>query len=194
MYSTYRITSENSSKSRESLMKSDCFVSVVAPVQDDASIIETFIRETVDILGENFKNYELVLVEDGSRDDTVRKIQGLLGVYRGIRLIELSRRFGTDIAISAGLESVIGDYVVVMVPAMDPPSLIPPLVERSLSGIDVVFGVRNSPNNDGWLFRTCSRVFHLYCERILRLKLPRNSTQLRCMSRKATQCHHSNQG
>jgi glycosyltransferase involved in cell wall biosynthesis len=166
-------------------MKSDCFVSVVAPVQDAAAIIEAFVRETVGILGENFKNYELVLVEDGSRDDTVHKIQGMLGAYRGIRLIELSRQFGTDVAISAGLESVIGDYVVVMLPSMDPPTLIPSLVERSLSGIDVVFGVRNGPNNNGWLFRTCSRLFHLYCERFLRLKLPRNSTQLRCLSRKA---------
>ena len=109
----------------------------------------------------------------------------MLGRYRGIRLIQLSRRFGTDVAISAGLESVIGDYVVVMLPSMDPPALIPALVERSLSGIDVVFGVRTEPNNDGILFRICSRLFHWYSEKFLQLRLPRNSTQLRCMSRKA---------
>ena len=166
-------------------MKSDCFVSVVAPFQDASAIIETFICKTIPILEENFKNYELVLIDDGSQDDSLRKVQGLLGHQKGIRLIQLSRRFGTDVAISAGLESVIGDYVVVMIPSMDSPELIPAIVERSRSGIDVVFGVRAGPSREGWLYRTGSKLFHWYCERFLQLKLPRHSTQLRCLSRKA---------
>ena len=166
-------------------MRSDCFVSVVAPVQDASAVIEAYIAKTIPILEASFKNHELVLIDDGSRDDTVPRIRGMLGRYRGIRLIPLSRQFGTDVAISAGLESVIGDYVVVMMPSMDAPELIPPIVERSLSGIDVVFGVRSGPGPEGWPFRACSSLFHWYCERFLRLKLPRHATQLRCLSRKA---------
>jgi glycosyltransferase involved in cell wall biosynthesis len=166
-------------------MKSDCFVSVVAPFQDASAVIETFIGKTIPILEENFKNYELLLIDDGSQDDSLRKVQALLAQLKGIRVIQLSRRFGTDVAISVGLESVIGDYVVVMLPSMDPPDLIPQIVERSLSGIDVVFGVRAGPIREGWLYQAGSRLFHWYCERFLQLKLPRHSTQLRCLSRKA---------
>ena len=160
-------------------MKLDCFVSVVAPVQDGSANIEAFIRETISILQQNFKNYELVLIDDGSQDDSVEKIRRMLNDYSGFRLLRLSRRFGSDVAISAGLESVIGDYVVVMLPDMDPPNLIPPLVQRSMSGSDVVFGVQAGPSRQGWLYRTGSRLFHLYCQRVLRVKFPVNATQLR---------------
>ena len=167
------------------MTKFDCLVSVVAPVQDGSAIIESFIGETISILEQTFKNYELVLVDDGSRDDSVERIQRMLHSFSGFRLLRLSRRFGAEVAISAGLESVIGDYVVVMLPGMDPPSLIPALVQRSMSGSDVVFGVQAGPSRQDWLYRTLSNLFHLYCGRVLRIKLPVNATHLRCLSRRA---------
>jgi glycosyltransferase involved in cell wall biosynthesis len=166
-------------------MTLDCFASVVAPVRNDSAIIEAFIRETIPILRDSFKNYELILVDDGSMDETVAKVKRMLGQFQGIRLVRLSRQFGEEVAISAGLESVIGDFVVVMLPFMDPPRLIPTLVERSMAGVDVVFGVSSIPGNKGWFYSTCSKLFFWYCERFLQLQLPRNSTQLRCLSRKA---------
>jgi glycosyltransferase involved in cell wall biosynthesis len=166
-------------------MMMDCFASVVAPVRNDSAIIEAFIEETVPILRDNFKNYELILIDDGSQDDTVSKIQGMLARFQGIRLMRLSRRFGEEVAISAGLETVIGDFVVVMLPFMDPPRLIPALVERSMEGVDVVFGVSSTPGHKGWFYSTCSTLFFWYCERFLQVQLPKNSTQLRCLSRKA---------
>ncbi|ODT96387.1 MAG: hypothetical protein ABS79_08030 [Planctomycetes bacterium SCN 63-9] len=166
-------------------MIQDCFVSVVAPVRDDSAIVEAFIAETIPILKDNFKNYELLLIDDGSQDGTPDVIQKLLGKYEGIRLVRLSRQFGEELAISAGLESVIGDYVVVMLPFMDPPALIPSLVERSIGGVDVVFGVNADPAPKGLIYGTGTRLFHWYCERFLEMRLPKDSTQLRCLSRKA---------
>jgi hypothetical protein len=72
-----------------------------------------------------------------------------------------------------------------MLPFMDPPGLIRPIVERSLAGNDVVFGVLSGPRPEGRLYRAGSRIFHAYCERFLGIKLPRNSTQFRCLSRRA---------
>jgi glycosyltransferase involved in cell wall biosynthesis len=163
----------------------ECFVSAVVPVWNDSAIIEVFIEETVPILRDNFKNYELILVDDGSQDDTVSKIQGMLCRFQGIRLMRLSRQFGEEVAISAGLESAIGDFVVVMLPFMDPPGLIPALVERSMGGVDVVFGVSSDRGRKSWLYNFSSMLFFWYCERLLGLQLPKNSTQLRCLSRKA---------
>jgi len=166
-------------------MKMECFVSIVAPVRNDSTIIEAFIQETAEVLRDNFENYELILVDDGSSDDTVSKIRGMLTCFQGIRLMRLSRQFGEEVAISAGLESVIGDFVVVMLPFMDPPGLIRALVERSMEGVDVVFGVSSVPDQKGLLYRTSSALFFWYCDRFLQLHLPKNSTQLRCLSRKA---------
>ena len=95
------------------MMVSECFVSVVAPVCNDAKIIGPFIADVIKVLRENYANYELVLVDDGSDDDTVGKITVLLNEYNCIRLIRLSRKFGEEIAIAAGLDSVIGDYAVI---------------------------------------------------------------------------------
>ncbi len=165
--------------------KIDCFVSVIVPVYEDADIIEAFIHNTIHVLEQNFTNHELLIIDDGSTGQTVPKIQALLSRYRGIRLIQLSRRFGTEVAISAGMESVIGDFVVVMLPYMDPPELIRPLVERARSGVDVVFGVRENAGNVGWFYQCGSELFHWYVRRYLGIKLPQYATQLRCLSRKA---------
>ena len=166
-------------------MKTDRFVSVIAPLFNDEGVVEDFIRETVPVLRENYTNYELVLIDDDSKDRTVERVSRLLNDIEGIRLIRLSREFGEEVAISAGLETVIGDYVVVMIPGCDPPEHIPEMVARAINGIDVVFGVRRDRSDESWLIRTGARLFYWYCRQLLKLDLPANSTQFRCLSRQA---------
>ena len=166
-------------------MKIDRFVSVIAPLHDDADIIAAFIRETIPVLRKHYTNYELVLVDDGSLDKTVDIITSLLTEYEGIRLLRLSREFGEEIAISAGLDSVIGDFSVVMIPHMDPPEVIPELVQRCIEGADVVFGVRRTREKESWLVTKSEVVFYWYCHKYLKLDLPHNSTQFHCLSRQA---------
>jgi hypothetical protein len=72
-----------------------------------------------------------------------------------------------------------------MLPRMDPHELVPELVRRCIDGNDVVFGVRRSRTDEGWLFSKAAAVFYWYCEKLLKLDLPRNSTQFRCLSRQA---------
>jgi glycosyltransferase involved in cell wall biosynthesis len=166
-------------------MKVDRFVSVVAPLRDDADIVESYVRETVAMLRENYTNYELVLVDDGSSDDTVARVSALLKQHEGIRLLRLSRQFGEEVAIAAGLDTVIGDFTVVMLPCMDPPDMIPQLVQRCIEGTDVVFGVLRTQGRQNWLTRQAGSLFFWYCRRMLKLDLPRYSTQFRCLSRQA---------
>jgi glycosyltransferase involved in cell wall biosynthesis len=166
-------------------MKVDRFISVVAPLHDDEEIVSSYIEETVSILRDNYTNYELVLIDDYSSDATVKRASELLTRYEGIRLIRLSREFGEEIAITAGLDTVIGDYTIVMLPRMDPPSAIPEMVSLCIDGSDVVFGVRSNRKGDSWLVRISSRFFYWYCRRMLKFDLPQNSTQFRCLSRQA---------
>lgn len=164
---------------------SDCFVSVVAPLYNDAEIVEAFIVEVIIILQENYSNFELVLVDDGSTDHTGVKVTSLLNRYKCIRLIRLSRRFGTEIAIASGLDSIIGDFAVVMLPDSDPPQLIPEIVLQAREGQGVVFGIRKDRSGEPFMIRVATHLFYWLCRKILNLSLPENSTHFRVLSRQA---------
>ena len=166
-------------------MKIDRFVSIIAPLHNDETIVASYIHDTIQMLSENYTNYELVLIDDGSEDGTIDAVTALLTEYKGIRLLPLSREFGEEIAIAAGLDSVIGDFAVVMLPHMDPPEVVPELVQRCIDGSDVVFGVRKSRKGESWLVSLSVAIFYWYCRKYLKLDLPKNSTQFRCMSRQA---------
>lgn len=167
------------------MQKADCFVSVVAPIRNDAAIVGGFIADTLAVLREHYLNYELVLVDDSSTDDTVAEVGACLRQFECIRLVRLSRSFGLDIAISAGLDSVIGDVVVVMLPHTDPTDLIPDIVTRTRRGAGIVFGVYAPRTGERVWVRIGSAVFYWYCRRVLRLNLPKNAAIFRGLSREA---------
>lgn len=162
---------------------SDCFVSVVAPLHNDCDIIAAFIEEISGVVKRNYAHYEIVLVDDGSTDDTAAKVCELLGQYECIRLIRLSRRFGYETAILAGLESVIGDFVVVMMPDSDPPELVPSIIETARRGAGIVTGARSSREGESLLMRMGAALFYWYCNRVLKMSIPRNSTYYRVLTR-----------
>src|SRR5205809_227453 len=104
-------------------MPVESLISIVAPLEgegDTASAVEAFVDETVSVLRGLVTHYEIILVDDGVRDDTVARVRTLLGKYDFVRFLRLSRHFGEETAIGAGLDVAIGDYVIVMLPNMDP--------------------------------------------------------------------------
>lgn len=164
---------------------SDCFVSVVAPLWNEAALVPSFVQEVMEVLRSRYASYELVLVDDGSTDATLPAVSAQLQAHPSIRLIRLSRHFGADIAMTSGLDTAIGDYVVAMLPASDPPRLIPELVEECRRGKDVLFGVRLDASKDPWLMRFARRVFYGFSRRILRLEIPEHATYFQVFSRQA---------
>ncbi|MCL1473021.1 glycosyltransferase family 2 protein [Argonema antarcticum] len=161
----------------------DFFVSVVAPLSNDSKIVRHFVAEVMQVLRENYANYELVLVNDGSEDDTSEQVAALLKEYECIRLVNLSRSFGTDVAISSGLDSVIGDFVVVMLPESDPPELIPELILQARNGYDILIGIRKNRSGEPWWMRWGANLFYWSCKRIFKIPLIKNATQFRVLSR-----------
>jgi polyisoprenyl-phosphate glycosyltransferase len=163
----------------------DVFVSVVAPLKNDAAIVAEFVDEVIGVFRGNYANYELVLVDDGSSDETFATITSLLDRYECVRAIRLSRSFGEEMAISAGLDTVIGDFVVVMLPNHDPPAMIPEFVSAARRGIGIVFGIRKSRPGESRAVRLGARFWYWYSRRFLDLDLPENSSQFRALSRQA---------
>jgi glycosyltransferase involved in cell wall biosynthesis len=123
-------------------------------------------------------------VDDGSLDNSQEVMATVLEQVDCVRYLRLTRSFGEEVAISAGLDSVIGDFVVVMSIDGDPPALIPEFVEEARKGCDMVFGVSDRQKKS-LLARLGSRLFHWYYKRVTGLEFPKNITQFRVYSRQA---------
>jgi dolichol-phosphate mannosyltransferase len=163
----------------------ESLISIVAPLEADvdAGVIEAFVAETAEVLRGIVTHHEIILVDDGASDDTVARVRELLGQHDFLRFIRLSRHFGEEAAITAGLEVAIGDYVIVMLPNMDPPSLLPEFFERARSDADVVYGVRLHRKSEPFWYRLGARFFYWYINSVVGAGLPVDSTQFRCMTR-----------
>jgi len=162
----------------------ESLVSVVAPLEGDTpDVVQAFVEETVAVLRGVVTHYEIILVDDGAGEATVTRVRALLERYDFVRFLRLSRHFGEETAITAGLDAAIGDYVIVMLPNMDPPTLIPEFLERARSEADVVYGVRMHRKSEPFWYRAGARLFYWYINKVVRAGIPEDSTQFRCMSR-----------
>lgn len=162
----------------------ETFLSVVAPLEGDSSAaVDAFVDETVVVLRGLVTHYEIILVDDGVPEGTVVRIRALLARYDFVRFLRLSRHFGEETAISAGLNVAIGDYVVVMLPNTDPPALIPEFFARARTDADIVYGVRLHRKTEPFWYRLGAHTFYWYINSVVRAGIPEDSTQFRCMSR-----------
>ena len=162
----------------------ESLVSVVAPLEADTpDVVHAFVEETVAVLRGVATHYEIILVDDGVAESTVARVRSLLEGHDFVRFLRLSRHFGEETAITAGLDAAIGDYVIVMFPNMDPPALIPEFLERARGDADIVYGVRKHRKSEPFWYRIGARVFYWYINKVVRAEIPEDSTQFRCMSR-----------
>jgi polyisoprenyl-phosphate glycosyltransferase len=166
-------------------MTLESFVSVVAPIYNPEEFLESFVQSLGTILARDYRYYELILVDDGSTALDPLRVRRLLDQHSNIRLLRLSRRFGEEQAILAGLDVALGDYVVTLAPGADPPELIPQFLAAAREGADVVLGVRTSRQGDAWWLRLGAAFFYGYVRRVLDFEVPANATHFRCLSRQA---------
>lgn len=162
----------------------ESLISIVAPLEADTpAAVVAFVEETVAVLRGLVTHYEIILVDDGAPAATVASIRALLERYDFVRFLRLSRHFGEETAIAAGLDVAIGDYVIVMLPNMDPPALIPEFFERAQADADIVYGVRLHRKTEPFWYRAGARLFYWYINSVVKAGIPNDSTQFRCMSR-----------
>ena len=163
----------------------DPLVSVVAPVFDEAATVGELHRRLTATLAP-LGRYELVLVDDGSTDGTWETLRALAQGDPHLRLLRLSRNFGHQIALSAGLDHARGDAIVsIDGDLQDPPEAIPALVECWRDGADVVFAVRQHREGETWFKLATAASFYKLINRVSSVDIPEQAGDFRLLSRRA---------
>lgn len=129
---------------------------------------------------------EIVYINDGSTDNTLKIINALRAEDARISLIDLSRNFGKDIALSAGLHKAAGDAVVIIdADLQDPPELIPELINEWENGYDVVYAKRTQRGGESFLKKTTAHFFYRLIKRVGKISIPEDTGDFRILSRRA---------
>lgn len=164
-------------------------ISVVVPFHDEAAGIEAFYRELCFVLDRLADHrFEVICVDDGSRDETLAKLLALLERDSRVRVLELSRNFGKEAALTAGIDASRGDAVIPMdADLQDPPELIARLIEAWLGGADVVLARRTDRSTDSFLKRKTAELFYRVHNRVSSVKIPENVGDFRLLDRVAVE-------
>jgi dolichol-phosphate mannosyltransferase len=159
-------------------------LSVCAPVFNEEELVEKFYERTTAALA-GF-NYELIIVNDGSRDETPRILDRLADADPRLRVVHLSRNFGHQAALTAGLEHARGDAVAMIdADLQDPPELIPQMVEKWREGSDVVYAVRERRAGETRFKLATAAWFYKLFDKLAAVDLEPNSGDFRLLDRRA---------
>jgi len=162
-------------------------ISVVVPVFNEASGIRAFHERTTAVLEAiPGARHELIYVDDGSRDGSLDLLRGFAATDERVRVLKLSRNFGHQIAITAGLDHAQCDCAVVIDSDLqDPPEVIGEMVDTWRKGFDVVYGVRARRDGEGALKLLTASAFYRLLRRIVGIDIPADVGDFRLMSRRA---------
>ena len=162
-------------------------LSVVAPAFNEGDVLESFHERLGKVLDGMSLEAEIVYVDDGSTDKTAAILEGLAAADPRVAVLELSRQFGKERALTAGIDHARGDAVVVIdADLQDPPELIPDLVAPwQEDGFEVVYALRVRREGESWLRRSTASLFYRVIRRVSRVDIPRNTGDFRLLSRRA---------
>jgi dolichol-phosphate mannosyltransferase len=159
-------------------------LSVVAPIYNEEALVDEFYARTCAAL-ENL-NFELVLVDDGSTDGSAAALERLAASDPRVHVVYLSRNFGHQTALTAGLDHAAGDAVVMLdADLQDPPELIPRMLDHWRGGIDVVYAVREQREGESRFKLTTARWFYSLFDKLAQVELQHNSGDFRLLDRRA---------
>ena len=164
-------------------------LTIVVPVFNESDGLDQFYRRMKKVM-ESLKSVdcELIFVEDGSKDDSYKKIVEFARSDPKIKVIKFSRNFGHQVAITAGMDQAKGDAVMVIdADLQDPPEVIGMFVKRWEEGNDVVYGIREKRPGESWLKLLTARVFYRVLKRLVGIEIPVDAGDFRLISRRVVE-------
>lgn len=160
-------------------------VSVVIPVHNEAENLSAVIGQLVKVLGDTGLRYEIICVDDGSSDDSLEHLTRLAKEVPELGVIELSRNFGKEAALTAAIDCAKGDAVIPFDADMqDPPEVIPTLIAKWREGYDVVLARRSTRSGDGIVKRLTAWAYYRTHNILAEVQLPADVGDFRLMDRR----------
>jgi glycosyltransferase involved in cell wall biosynthesis len=161
-------------------------LSIVVPVYNEAEGIARFYERTSKVLEATGLSWEIVAVNDGSRDASLERLLELHGRDPRVKVVDLSRNFGKEIALSAGIDFARGDAIVpIDADLQDPPEVIPELIAKWREGFDVVYAVRSERLGESWLKKATAAAFYRLFRPLVRVDVPPDAGDFRLIARNA---------
>lgn len=159
-------------------------LSVVIPCHDEEAVIEATHRRLVDVLPGTGMPFEIIYVDDGSRDRTLARLEAIAAADPRAEVLELARNFGQQAAMSAGLAHARGDAVVIIdADLQDPPEVIPEMVECWRRGVDVAYGRRRKRDGETWFKLATASLFHRFFASLLPYPIPVDTGDFKLLDR-----------
>ena len=160
-------------------------LSVVVPCYNEQEVIEQTHGRLVDALSKIGIDYEILYVNDGSRDETAAILRRIAAGDARVRLVLFSRNFGHQMAVTAGIDHARGDAVVLIdADLQDPPEVIAEMVGAWRNGADVAYGVRTLRRGETWFKRATARAFYRVIHRMSEVRIPQQAGDFRLMDRR----------
>jgi len=160
-------------------------ISIVCPCYNEVKVIDIFLREINIVLEEISKSFEIIFINDGSTDNTLAELKHFKKLYKNVRIINLSRNFGKEAALTAGLDAAKGEVIIpIDVDLQDPPILIKNFIEHWENGSDVVLAKRIDRSNDSWFKRISAKLFYKLNHKISKVEIPENVGDYRLITKK----------
>jgi glycosyltransferase involved in cell wall biosynthesis len=161
-------------------------LSVVVPAYNEARVLPELHRRLRQVLDSLPIDSEIIYVNDGSIDDTISVIQKIREEDARVSILDLSRNFGKEIALTAGIDHAQGDAVVVIdADLQDPPELIPEFIKHWKQGYDVVYATRIAREGETAVKKATARAFYRLMQKVGRVRIPENTGDYRLLSRRS---------
>lgn len=164
---------------------------ILVPVYNEQECIAETFRRLIDIQNGLKAKFEttIVFINDGSSDKTLELLIELKNKRQDVKVINLSRNFGHQLALTAGLDFAEADFVAIIDGDMqDPPELIPAMLEIAVSGFDVVYGQRNSRVGETWFKLLTAKMFYRVLSQMCEVEIPKDAGDFRVISKKVLAC------
>jgi len=163
-----------------------CFLSVVFVVKNQASALERMLTDAAAVVSSLVSDYELIIVDNASDDDSIATLKRLTGEQglANLQVYALTKEVDGDTASWVGLENALGDYVAVIDPLLDDIGFVPQMLEQATEGADVVFASNQQKPAQSWAYRTAYTVFHRLYSAFNGVHLAKEAPQFRILNKR----------
>ncbi len=159
--------------------------SVVIPVYNEELVVQETYKRLKLVMDALDKPYELIFVNDGSRDNTAKIIGAICESDSKVKLVDFSRNFGHQLAITAGMNYSSGDSIIVIdADLQDPPEVIPEMIKKWTEGYDIVFGKRQKRKGETFFKKVTAKIFYRFLKSMTDVDIPVDAGDFRLIDRK----------